>query len=308
MDRILSMEIFAATVEAGSFAAVAERFGISPPMVGKHIRALESRLGARLLTRTTRRQSLTETGHGYYARCKSILDDIRAAESGVESSHASPRGRLRINAPVSFGAKCLPPVLADYLAAYPDMHIELTLNDHVIDLVDDGFDVVFRIGPLADSSSLVARALAPYRMLICAAPHYLARAGMPKTPADLAHHQCLGFTHWHRHGGWSLDRRAADAHLQSASRFEANNGEALRAAALHGFGLILQPEILLAEDVAAGRLVSVLQDDLPPPRPVHVLFPLDRQPAPKLRTFIDFVVPRFAHSLQGPMLAGNATA
>ncbi len=306
MDRILSMEIFVAAAEAGSFAAVADRFGISPPMVGKHIRALEERLGARLLTRTTRRQSLTEIGRDYHARCKSILEDIRAAESGVDASRTIPRGLLRVNAPVSFGAKCLSPALADYLLAYPEMRIELTLNDRVIDLVDDGFDVTFRIGELADSSSIVARRLGPYRMLICAAPAYLARTGVPKTLADLAHHQCLGFTHWRHRGGWKLGRIDADtAHLPER-RFDANNGEALRTAALRGFGLVLQPEILLAEDVAAGRLINVLHNALPPPQPVHVLYPWDRKPTSKLRSFVEFVVPRFSDSLQAAASAATA--
>ncbi len=292
MNKLLSMEVFVAAVETGSFTAAAEVFQISPPMVGKHVRELEGELGVRLLSRTTRRHSLTEIGRQYYERCKFILGEIKAAEAGTEAMRASPRGKLRINAPVSFGSMKLAPALAEYLAAYPEVAIDLTLNDRVVDLVDEGYDAAIRIGDLADSS-LVARRLAPYRMMICASPEYLDRSGMPATPADLASHQCLGFSHWNKRSGWRLPGSDAGELAMRKSRFQSNNGQALRTMALAGFGVVMQPEVLLGEDVAAGRLVEILEDFWPSPLPMHLLYPRDRQAVPKLTTFIEFMLAKF---------------
>jgi len=286
------MEVFVAVVEAGNFTAASEAFNISPVMVGKHIRELEERLGSRLLARTTRRQSLTEIGRDYYERCRQILADIRAAESGAEAMRSIPRGTLKISAPVSFGTQRLAPAMADYLALHPQVSLDLNLNDRVIDLVDEGYDAAIRIGTL-DDSSLVARPLASYRMLICASPDYLARAGVPMTPRDLAKHQCLDFMHWNKRVRWKLNATDGEAPDLPASRFRSNNGQALRMAALRGHGIVMQAELLLADDVAAGRLVPLLEDYVPQPRPMHLVYPRDRQPTPKLTTFIDFMLERF---------------
>ena len=293
MDKLLGMEVFVAVVDAGSLTAASETFGISAAMVGKHLRFLETRLGARLLTRTTRRQSLTEIGRQYYDRCRRILAEIRAAESGAEAMRATPRGTLKISAPVTFGAHRMAPAIAEYLALHPDVNLDLNLNDQIIDIVEQGYDAAIRIGPLNDST-LVARPLRPYQMMICAAPAYLARVGVPRTPPDLATHQCLDFLHWHkRRGIWQLeDAQEAQSELP-ASRFRSNNGQALRMAALQGLGIVMQSEILLAEDVAAGRLVQILENYQPAARPMHLIYPRDRQATPKLTTFINFVVARF---------------
>ncbi len=292
MNKLLSMEVFVAVVETGSFTAAAEVFQISPPMAGKHVRELEAELGVRLLSRTTRRHSLTEIGRQYYERCKFILGEIKAAEAGTEVMRATPRGKLRINAPVSFGSMKLAPALAEYLDAHPEVAIELTLNDRVVDLVEEGYDAAIRIGDLADSS-LVARRLAPYRMMICASPAYLERAGVPATPADLAAHQCLGFSHWSKRRGWSLLGSDTGESAKAKSRFQSNNGQALRTMALAGFGIVMQPEVLAAEDVAAGRLVEILRDFWPSSLPMHLLYPRDRQAVPKLTTFIEFMLAKF---------------
>ncbi len=292
MDRFLSMQVFAATVDRGSLTAAARAFRITPSMVGKHIRSLEERLGARLLTRTTRRQSLTEIGRRYYERCRRILEDVRDAEAGAEAMRSAPRGELRITAAISFGALRLAPALADYLSAYPEVDVELDLTDEVVDVVKEGFDAAVRIGSLADSA-LVARRLESYRMIICAAPSYLKRAGVPQTPADLARHTCLAFTLWRNYGGWSLGRTEQPPASLPACRLRSNNALALRAAALQGVGLILQPEVVLADDVAAGRLVQVLPKFVPPARPMSLLYPRDRRPTLKLTTFVDFMLRRF---------------
>lgn len=283
------MEIFVAVVDAGSFTAAADTFGISPVMVGKHIRQLEERLGARLLTRTTRRQSLTEIGHQYAERCRLILADIKAAESCAEAMRSTPRGTLRISAPVSFGAQRLAPAMTDYLAQHPEVSLDLNLNDRMIDLVEEGYDAAIRIGELQDSS-LIARPLQPYRMMLCASPAYLERAGVPQQPEDLASHQCLDFAPLQRRVRWNLNGSESEF---PASRFRSNNGQALRMAALHGYGIVLQSEVVLGEDVAAGRLVSLLEDYLPAPRPVSLIYPRDQLPTPKMTTFIEFMMERF---------------
>ncbi|EEG07498.1 LysR family transcriptional regulator [Pseudogulbenkiania ferrooxidans] len=291
MDRLLGMEVFVAVVERGSFTAAAEAFGLSQPMVGKHIRALEQRLGARLLARTTRRQHLTEIGEQYYQRCRHILAEIRDAEIGAERLHQAPRGMLKINAPVTFGSLRLAPALGEFMVQYPEVSVELALSDQVVDLVEEGCDALIRIGTLVESG-LVARPLAPYRMMVCAAPAYLQRWGTPRTPGELAGHQWLGHSLWEKHAGWRLPT-GADAVDPPAARFQSNNGQALRMVALQGGGIVMQPEVLLAEDVAAGRLVEILADYLPSSKPMHVLYLPDRQQVPKLRAFIDFVLQRF---------------
>jgi len=290
MDRLRSMEVFVAAVERGSFAAAARACRMTAPMVGKHIQHLEHRLGARLLARTTRRQTLTEIGRQYFERCREILRQVGDAERGAEAQRAAPRGKLRIGAPVTFGSMRLAPALGEFLDRHPEIEVELVLSDELIDLLDGAFDAAVRIGRLPDSS-LIARRLQPYRMLICASPAYLKRAGTPATPADLAKHSCLGFTHWDSRGGWSLGRKGKVA--LPVPRFTSNNGQALRSAALAGAGIVMQPEALLGDDVAAGRLTPVLSKFLRPPRPMHLIYLRDTQVTPKMKAFVGFMVERF---------------
>jgi DNA-binding transcriptional LysR family regulator len=292
VDKFVSMEIFVAVVEAGSLTAAAERFEISSAMVGKHIRSLEARLGTRLLTRTTRRHSLTEIGRQYYEQCRRILADVKDAESLAESMAAAPRGVLKVTVPLTYGVEIFSPAMTDYLSEWPEVTLELDLSNRMTDLVEEGFDAAVRIGQLQDSS-FVARPLKPYRMRACASPAYLARAGIPRTPADLADHECLGFLHWGREGAWRLGGESAAENSLRAGRFRANNGQALKVAALRGFGLVLQPEALLAREIASGELVSVLEEHLPEGAPVHLVYPRDRRATPKLTSFIDFVIERF---------------
>jgi|SRR6516165_1582308 DNA-binding transcriptional LysR family regulator len=292
MDRLTSMSVFVRVVEAGSFAAAANALDMSAPMVGKHVRFLEDRLGTNLINRTTRRQSLTEFGRAYYERCKLVLAEAEAADALAMNLRAAPRGRLRINAPVTFGAHSLVPRLGSYLRQYPEVSIDLNLSDRIVDVVDEGYEAVIRIAPLANSS-LIARPLAPYRMIACAAPSYLAEFGAPETPADLAGRECLGFAYWVPQHEWQFNGPDGLCSVRVQSRLSINNGQALRAAALEGLGIILQPEDLLQDDIQAGRLVRVLPGYEPPTRPKHILFAPDRRPTPKLRSFIDFVVAAF---------------
>jgi DNA-binding transcriptional LysR family regulator len=271
--------------------------------VGKHIAQLEATLGARLLTRTTRRQSLTEIGAQYVEQCRAILAQIDAAERGAEAMRSVPRGRLRITAPTSFGNEWLAPALTDYLRLHPEVSVDLNLNERLVDLVDEGYDAAIRIGAPADSS-MIARPLRPYAMVICASPGYLKKHGTPRTPADLARHECLDFMVGDVGVSWRLQSVRGKKPL-AESRFRASSGQALRMAALRDFGIVMQAEVLLAQDIAAGRLKPILRNCLPAPRAMHLIYPRDRRATPKLTTFVDFILERLGPAAHGPLASST---
>lgn len=291
MDRLQSMAVFVKAADSGSFSAAGAALGMSSQMAGKHVSALEERLGVKLLNRTTRRQSLTAIGQHYYDSCRRVLAEAEAADALAVDHLAVPRGRLRISAPATYGTYCLMPLVGRYLRQYPDVQVELSLNDRLVDLIDDGFEAVIRIGPLADSS-LVARPLAAYRLIACAAPAYLAEHGTPQTPAELDGHHCLGlsawpasvFAEWQLLGGENLQV------LAEHSRLQVNDARAQRAAACEGLGIILGAEMMLADDLREGRLVQLFPQLQVPARQVHLLYTSDRRMPPKLRSFVDLVV------------------
>jgi DNA-binding transcriptional LysR family regulator len=291
MDRLRSMEVFVAVIDTGGFSAAGRLLKMSNVMVGKHIAELETRMGARLLNRTTRRQSLTEIGAHYCEQCRQILSQIKLAERGADVLRQAPRGLLKVSAPVAFGSESLAPALAIYLENNPDVCLDLELSNRVPDLVEQGLDAAIRTGHLEDSN-LVARALRPYRNAICASPAYLERYGTPQSPADFLHHQCLDFSHWKRHLKWRL---SPESPLETVPpcRFRSNNGQALKQAALAGLGITMQAEIVLREEIQRGRLVSIMEDFIAVPRPMHLVYPRDLQPTPKLTTFIEFVLAHF---------------
>jgi DNA-binding transcriptional LysR family regulator len=292
MDHLTSMRVFVRVVERGGLSAAAAAEHISPTMVGKHVRYLEERLGVRLLNRTTRRQSLTEMGQLYYERCKHALAEVEAADTCVSRMRQAPRGVLRVTAAVSFGVHSLTPVVNGYLAANPEVRIELSLNDRVVDLVDDGIDCAIRIGKLPDST-LIARPLAPYSMVVCAAPSYLAKHGTPRTPDELKKHNCLGFLNIATQNQWSFMVGAAVRSVPVRGNFCVNSGQALRMATLDGVGIALHPLLMAQDDIAAGRLVPLLRDFPTPTSPLHIVYPFTRHMTPKLRTFVDCVLQHF---------------
>lgn len=292
MDRLAAMQIFVKTVEAGSFSAAADALRTSPQLVGKHVQMLEQHLGVRLLRRTTRRHSLTEIGRTFYERARIILAEVEAAESLVAETRATPRGRLKVNAPVTFGIHALTPSLIDYLAAHPDVTVDLTLANRTVDLIDEGYDAVFRVGELADSS-LMARTLRPYQLVLCAAPTYLTNCPALNHPMDLQQHQCLGFSHTSLRTHWDFCSADGRVTVPVTGRLMADSGEALRMAAVAGQGILLQPLELVEADLAARRLVRLLADYEPPTRPLHILYAPDRRMTPKLRSFLDFAVKVF---------------
>jgi DNA-binding transcriptional LysR family regulator len=289
MDKLRNMEVMVAVVEAGSFAAAARQLDISAVMVGKHIRQLEEHLGARLFQRSTRQNSLTEVGAAFHEDCRRVLEQVRWAESAVERSRAVPQGLLKVSAPFTLGNQVIAPLVADFLLAHPQVRVDLQLTDSVVDMAGEGYDAAVRIGNIADES-LVARPLHPYRMVIAAAPSYLARRGRPERLADLAQHQCLSHSVWQRRVEWALYDGGTPFHWPENARFACNQGDGLRQAALRGIGLIMQPEVLLADAIAEGRLVPILEHCLPAPRPVHLVYAPDRRQLPKLARFTEFVV------------------
>jgi DNA-binding transcriptional LysR family regulator len=283
------MATFVKVVEMGSFATAASSMTMSPQMVAKHIGYLETRLGTRLLNRTTRRQSLTEIGKTYYERCKAVLAEAEWADAAGDNATGIPRGRLRINAPVSFGTYTLMPLVARYMRQYPEVEIELILSDRYVDLIEEGFEAVFRIGRLADSS-LAARPLRPFRILACASPTYLQERGTPTDPADLNGHECLGFSG--TRGvltDWKFTRKGRKIDVRVLSHLQVNNAAALLSAAREGLGIALISEDLARLSIENGLLVRILPDFDAPSRPMHLLFHADRRLTTKLRSFVDMV-------------------
>jgi len=291
MDRLTSMAVFVRVVEKGSFAAVADEFALSTTMVANHVRALEAQLGARLLERTTRRHSLTEIGAVYVERCRDVLSCVQEADQVAEALRALPQGTLRVTAPVSYGAHRLVPLIGQYMAQFPDVRVELTLNDRVVDLLEEGIDVAIRSGPLLNPN-LIARPLRPARMLTVASPAYLQEHGTPRQPAELLGHNCLGFMSWGRDHEWQFTRGGQTERVPVRGSFVSNNGQALLTAALCGIGVVVQADVLLEQAVASGQLVQLLPDWDLPTRPVHIVRTRDLRPTAKLRTFVDFIVER----------------
>jgi DNA-binding transcriptional LysR family regulator len=287
MDRFTSMQVFVKVVELGSFSAAADALQMSPQFVGKHVQRLEQHLGLQLLQRTTRRQSLTDFGRLYVDRAKAILLELEQAEDLAAQTRAQPMGRLRINAPVSFGMNTLAPLLPRYMKRHPLIEVDLTLSNRSVDLVEDGYDAVFRVGALQDSG-LIARALAPYQLVVCASPAYLRKRGKPKSPSDLQAHDCLGFAHTELRTHWTFDGPDGRQVIPVRSRLMTDHGEPLLHAALAGLGIILQPLELVATSLQEGKLIQVLPGYSVPSRPLHLVYAPDRQLTPKLRSFIEF--------------------
>ncbi|MGB7192742.1 MAG: LysR family transcriptional regulator [Collimonas pratensis] len=291
MDRLTSMAVFVRVVEKGSFAAVAEEFSLSTTMVANHVRALETHLGARLLDRTTRRHSLTEIGSVYVERCRDVLNSVQAADYVAEALRAVPRGKLRMTAPVTYGVHKLVPLIGEYMALYPEVQVELVLNDRVVDMVEEGFEVALRSG-VVDGANLVARPLRSSRMFAVASPAYLKRHGTPRHPAELAAHNCLGFMSWGKDYAWRFSRGEQLEKVPVHGTFVSNNGQALLTAALNGIGVVVQADVLLDADIASGQLVQLLPEWTLPGRPIHLVRTRDARPTAKLRTFVDFLVAR----------------
>ncbi len=292
MDRLQSMRVFAKAVELGSFSAAGEALRMSSQLVGKHVQSLEQYLSVRLIQRTTRRHHLTEAGLAFYERVKIILAEVEAAEGMAAIRAGTPRGRLRVNAPVSFGVHALSKRLPEYMAAYPEVSVDLSLSNRYVDFIDEGIDVAFRVGELSDSG-LIARALSPYRLRLCASPAYLASHPPITHPNDLVAHECLGFSYTELRTRWTFGAPEGDMTVPVAGRLMVDSGEALLVLARAGMGLLLQPCELVRDDITAGSLIELLPDYPIPTRPFHLLYAPDRRMTPKLRSFVDFALEVF---------------
>lgn len=297
MDRFASMEAFVRVVDSGSFTRAAERLGVTRAAVSKHVRQLEEHLGVRLLNRTTRQVALTETGATFYERATSILDDMAEAELAASRLNEEPRGVLRVAAPMSFGTLHLADAIGDFMTRWPDVTVQLSLNDRFVDLIEEGFDVGVRIGKLSDSS-LIARKIAPMPIVLCAAPDYLSNHGAPERPDDLRKHDCLHYGNLETSGSWKLeDASGTTRSVTIASRVCVNNGDVLRKVALAGQGIALLPSFLILDDVRAGTLAHVLPAYTAPEASLYAIYPPNRYLAAKVRVFIDHLV-AFAGSNQ----------
>jgi len=294
MDKLDAMNAFAKVVASGSYAEAARRLGLTRSAVSKAVMELEQLLGARLLDRTTRRLSPTEAGRAYFERCADILAAIEETELQVSRLHEEPRGVLRVNVPMSFGTLYLGDAIADFMATYPDLKVELMLNDRVIDPLEEGVDVTVRIGALPDSS-LIARKLAPARRVLAASADYLARYGEPRTPDDLTRHRCLNYGHSTTMQRWRLTRDGETIVVPITSCLCSNNGDVLRAAALKGNGITRLPTFILGADIKARRLREVLPGYAPTSLGIYALYAPNRYLAAKTRVLIDFLVERFGN-------------
>ena len=291
MDRLLAMEAFVRAADGRSFSQAARQMRLSKSVVSRQIAALEAALGARLLQRTTRTLTLTEAGRLYLERARRVLAEVEDAERSVGQLSDAPRGQLRVSAPMSFGFLHLAAAIPAFLARHPDVTIDMSLTDRFVDLVEEGFDVAVRIGRLRDSS-LIARRLAPSRLVVCGSPDYLARRGVPRVPADLAAHECLHNTNIE--GQWAFATPDGGVQMVDvAGRLSANNGDALQAAAREGAGLVYLPSFIVGGDVQAGRLVSVLDEFTTTGATVNAVYPHARHLSPKVRVFVDFLAERF---------------
>lgn len=293
-----AMAVFAAVVDTGGFTAAAGRLGVSKSVVSKQVSALEERLGTRLLNRTTRRLSPTEAGLAFYERTSRMVAEAEAAELAVNDLARVPRGRLRVNAPMSFGIRRLGPALEAFARTYPEVEIDISLNDRIIDLVEEGFDVAVRIGILK-SSSLIARKLCPVEMLLCAAPSYLADAPALKVPEHLKRHRCLVYTLRDRANDWRLAGPNGETRTVTVDPVvTANNGDVLAQMAEAGGGVVCLPDFIVSDAVTAGRLQVVLPDHVCGQAAVHAVYPAVRHLAAKVRVFVDFLAAEFQHPPQ----------
>lgn len=292
MDKLDAMRALVKVVSSGSYAEAARRLGLTRSAVSKGVMELEQALGARLLDRTTRRVTPTEAGLAYYERCVSILSQIEETEAQVSRLHDEPKGILKVNAPMSFGMLYLGKAISDFMIRYGDLKVELLLTDRFIDPLEEGADVTLRIGVPTDSS-LIARRIAPARIILVAAPEYIEKHGMPQTPAELVDHRCLSYGHTTSMQRWHLSEKGQPITVAIGSCLSSNNGDVLRDAAVQGIGIANLPTFIVGQDIAAGRLKLVLPDNRPADLTIHALYAPNRYLAAKTRVFIDFLVDRF---------------
>ena len=288
MDKFLEMKAFAAVVDAGSFVQAADALQMSKPTVSRYLADLEQRLGVRLLHRTTRKLSLTEEGRAFYGRCKTVLADVDVAEAEVTAKSIVVNGLIKINVPVSFGVLHLAPLWPDFMAKYPQVLLDITLADRVVDLVEEGFDMAVRIARLP-SSSLVSKQLSSTRMLLCASPGYLRKHGRPKHPSELVDHTVLAYSLLATGDQWEFEGPEGRVTVIVNPSMRTNSGDTCRAAALQNKGVVLQPSFLVGDDLRSGALVELMPQYRALEFGVYAIYPTRQYVAPKVRALVDFL-------------------
>jgi DNA-binding transcriptional LysR family regulator len=287
MDRLAAIAGFVQVVERRSFSAAGQHLGVTASTVSKHVSQLEQWLGVRLLLRTTRHVNVTEAGGAFYERCRRIMSEVQHAEATAREGEDSPKGLLRVNAPHTFGLLHIAPLIPELAARYPQISVDLHLDDRVVDAVRGAFDVTIRVAPLLRDSSFIVRKLALARVVVCAAPAYLERRGVPRLPHELVQHACLASNHLSTPNTWHFGAHGEISVLVSGP-LRANNGEALRDAAIAGLGLVQLPTFIVGRALNEGTLCTVLDDFEGPAGAVCALYQAGRTPA-KVRVFADLL-------------------
>ncbi|OZI24922.1 LysR family transcriptional regulator [Bordetella genomosp. 7] len=295
MDRFEEMRVFTAVVEAGSFVKAAEALRMSKAGVSRHVTELETRLGVRLMQRTTRRQSLTEEGQLFYERCKVLLAEVEDAETEVNSRSAEVGGLLRINAPLTFGVCHLAPLWAEFKAHHPRLVLDITLSDRLVDLVDEGYDVAVRISQLPDST-LVSRRLASTRMVLCASPDYIREHGMPEHPRELVTHSTIAYSYWSGRDEWRFHGPEGEVSVRIQPIMRANNGDTCVAAALARLGIVFQPTFLVGDALRKGTLLELMPQYRGAELGIYAVYPTRRHVPPRVRAVLDFLAAHFAQA------------
>ena len=294
MDRFLEMQAFTAVVDAGSFVKGADALDISKAAVSRYVVDMETRLGVRLLHRTTRRLALTDEGQLFYARSKELLSGLEEAEAEVTSRSEAATGTLRINAPFTFGNLHLAPLWGAFRALHPKVRLDITLADRLVDLVEEGYDMAVRIAAL-DSSTLVSRRLATTRVVLCASPEYLQRHGTPAHPSELLTHAVIAYTYWSGKDEWRFEGPEGPVSVRTQPVMLSNSGDTCRAAALAHQGIVLQPCFLVGPDLAAGTLVELMPQYRSVELGIYAVYPTRKQVPAKVRALVDFLTQRFAN-------------
>jgi DNA-binding transcriptional LysR family regulator len=292
MDKFESMRAFTQVFVCGSFAAAGRNMGMSRSAVNKLVIGLENELGVQLLHRSTRQVTPTETGQAYYERCVEILASVEEAERSLSQLQEQPKGRLRINAPMTFGTLHLAPVLAEFLVQYPELQLQLTLSDRFVDPIEEGFDVTVRIAEPQQSSSLVIHPLVSAQRVLCAAPGYLSKHGIPRHPDDLQQHSCLHYGQIANDNHWTLYRGDEVYAIGVHGALCSNNGEVLRDAAVRGLGITLLPRFIVEPQLQQGALQIVLPDYPPSELSIYVIYPVNRHLSTKVRRVVEFIQQR----------------
>lgn len=289
------MRAFTTVAEAGQFAAASERLGLSRAMASKQVMDLEAHLGVRLLNRTTRKVSLTEQGSAYLERCRDVLLSIEEAEREVTSQASEPIGRLQVSAPMAFGASHVAPEVAKFAALHPRVSIELTLNDRMVDLVDEGYDLAIRIGRLADSS-LIAKRISEMQLVCCASPHYFERRSRPREPEDLSRHECILYSYASTGATWTFPTSRGSSTVKVSGRVTCNNGEAICQMAIRGLGVILQPDFIVDAHLASGALERQLPEHPPEPVGIYAIHQSRKHVPARVRSFIEHLTSAFSNT------------